>query len=59
MTHFGPICPASTGHLKTVFPLGKELQQRVHRVTLFVKLDTQEKTLAAGWGTVRLRAIKH
>ena len=48
MTHFGLICPASTGHLNTMLPLGKELQQRGHRVTLFGRLDAKSKTLAAG-----------
>ena len=35
MTHFGIICPGSTGHTNTITPLGYELQQRGHRVTLF------------------------
>ena len=48
MTHFGLICPASTGHLNTMLPLGKELQRRGHRVTLFGILDVESKTLAAG-----------
>ena len=48
MTHFGLICPASTGHLNTMLPLGKELQRRGHRVTLFGILDAQANTLAAG-----------
>ncbi len=47
MTHFGLICPATTGHLNTMLPLGKELQKRGHRVTLFGILDAQSKTLAA------------
>ena len=45
MTHFGLICPASTGHLNTMLPLGKELQRRGHRVTLFGILDAQANTL--------------
>jgi len=48
MTHFGLLCPASTGHLNTMLPLGKELQQRGHRVTLIGVLDAKPKTLAAG-----------
>ena len=48
MTHFGIICPASTGHLNPMTTLGRELQQRGHRVTLFGVLDAQPKTLAAG-----------
>ncbi|MEH2036651.1 glycosyltransferase [Nostoc sp.] len=47
MTHFGLICPATTGHLNTMIPLGKELQKRGHRVTLFGILDAKSKTLAA------------
>lgn len=48
MTHFGIICPAETGHLNTMLPLGQELQGRGHRVTLFAVPDAQPKTLAAG-----------
>ena len=48
MTHFGLICPSSTGHLHTILPLGQELKRRSHRVTLLGILDSQEKTLAAG-----------
>ncbi|MCC5611354.1 glycosyltransferase [Nostoc sp. CHAB 5834] len=47
MTHYGLICPATTGHLNTMLPLGKELQNRGHRVTLFGILDAKSKTLAA------------
>ncbi len=48
MTHFGLICPSSTGHLHTMLPLGQELKRRGHRVTLVGILDSQPKTLAAG-----------
>ncbi|MBW4670275.1 MAG: glycosyltransferase [Cyanomargarita calcarea GSE-NOS-MK-12-04C] len=48
MTHFGIICPASTGHLNTMFPLGRELQRRGHCVTLLGILDLQAKAIAAG-----------
>ena len=48
MTHFGLICPASTGHLNTMLPLGKELKRRGHRVTMIGILDAEAKTLAAG-----------
>ena len=48
MTHFGIICPGSTGPLNTMLPLGQELQQRGHRVTLCGGLDTQSKVEAAG-----------
>lgn len=47
MTHFGLICPASTGHLNTMLPLGKELQKRGHRVTFIGALDAKPKILAA------------
>ncbi len=47
MTHFGIICPGYTGPLNTMLPLGQELQQRGHRVTLFGILDAQPKTLTA------------
>jgi len=56
MTHFGIICPGSTGPLNTMLPLGQELQRRGHRVTLFGILDTQPKALAAG---VEYGAIGH
>ncbi len=48
MTHYGLICPASTGHWNTMLPLGKELQQRGHRVTLIGVPDAQPKAQAAG-----------
>ncbi|MEH1967250.1 glycosyltransferase [Nostoc sp.] len=48
MVHFGIICPSSTGHLNTMLPLGQELQQRGHRITLFGLLDAEPKTLVAG-----------
>lgn len=48
MTHFGIICPPTTGHLHTMLPLGQELQRRNHHVTLFGLLDAQSKTIASG-----------
>lgn len=48
MTHYGLICPASTGHWHTMLPLGKALQQRGHRVTLIGIADAQPKAQAAG-----------
>lgn len=48
MTHFGILCPASTGHLNSMIPLGHELLCRGHRVTVFNFLDAKEKTLASG-----------
>lgn len=54
MTHFGIICPGSTGHMNPMTTLGYELQQRGHRVTLFGVLDMEPKTVAAG---LEFRAI--
>jgi UDP:flavonoid glycosyltransferase YjiC (YdhE family) len=48
MTHFGIYCPAATGHLNTMIPLGNELLRRGHRVTVFNLLDAKAKTLASG-----------
>jgi MGT family glycosyltransferase len=42
------MCPATTGHLNTILPLGKALQQRGHQVILFGLLDAEAKALAAG-----------
>jgi zeaxanthin glucosyltransferase len=49
MTHFGILCLKATGHLNTMFPLGHELQQRGHRVTIFSAIDAQSKIEAAGF----------
>jgi zeaxanthin glucosyltransferase len=54
MTHLGLLCPAETGHLNTMLPLGQELQQRGHQVTFFGIVDAQAKVLAAG---LEFRAI--
>ncbi|BFM38251.1 hypothetical protein [Synechocystis sp. LKSZ1] len=48
MTHYGLICPATTGHLNTMLPLGKALQERGHTVTSIGVADAQGKTLATG-----------
>lgn len=48
MTHFGIICPASTGHLNPMTTLGYELQRRGHRVTVVGVLDAQKKAESAG-----------
>lgn len=50
MAHFGIFCPPGIGHFNTMFPLGKELQNRGHNVTYFGFLDTQSKVLEAGLG---------
>ncbi|MCM2369947.1 glycosyltransferase [Aporhodopirellula aestuarii] len=54
MKHFGLVCPATTGHLNTILPLGKELRNRGHRVTLFGKLDAEEAVANAGIGFVAI-----
>ncbi len=48
MTHIGLLCPAETGHLNTMLPLGQEMQRRGHKVTFFGIVDAQAKVLAAG-----------
>lgn len=50
MTHFGIICPGATGHLNTMFPLGRELQRRGHRVTVFGTPKIESKVLAVNLG---------
>jgi MGT family glycosyltransferase len=48
MTHFGIVSPPVTGHLNPWAALGRELQQRGHRVTVFNILDVEHKILAEG-----------
>lgn len=48
MTHFGILCPADTGNLNVMIPLGYELLRRGHRVTVVGFLDARSKTLASG-----------
>jgi zeaxanthin glucosyltransferase len=48
MTHLGLLCPAETGHLNTILPLGQEMQRRGHKVTFFGIVDAKAKVLAAG-----------
>ena len=48
MTHFGILCPPSTGHLNPMTTLGSELVHRGHRVTLFGFPDAASTTLASG-----------
>ncbi|WP_414583425.1 glycosyltransferase [Scytonema sp. PCC 10023] len=47
MTHFGILCLEATGHLNTIFPLGRELQRRGHCVTVFSSAGAQTKAQAA------------
>ncbi|MEY2833156.1 MAG: hypothetical protein RLZZ574_2415 [Cyanobacteriota bacterium] len=49
MIHFGILCLKATGHLNTMFPLGHELQQRGHRVTIFSAPVAKPKVEAAGF----------
>lgn len=54
MTHFGIICPTSTGHLNPMTTLGYELQKRGHKVTVVGILDAEKKAYDAG---LEFRAI--
>ena len=48
MTHFGIICPVSSGHLNPMTTLGYELIRRGHRVTVFNFIDAKDKALESG-----------
>ena len=48
MTHFGIITPPVSGHINPWAALGRELQQRGHRVTLFGIPDVEAKVLREG-----------
>jgi zeaxanthin glucosyltransferase len=48
MIHLGLLCPAETGHLHTMLPLGQEMQRRGYKVTFFGIVDAKVKVLAAG-----------
>jgi zeaxanthin glucosyltransferase len=47
MAHVGLLCPTATGHLNPLLPLGRELQRRGHRVTVFQVADAQATVEAA------------
>jgi len=47
MTHFGILCPPTSGHLNPMTALGYELQRRGHRVTLFGVIDVKTNAVAA------------
>ncbi len=49
MTHFGIICPGSTGHFNTMFPLVRELQRRAHQITIFGTPALQQRVQEAGF----------
>jgi MGT family glycosyltransferase len=48
MSHFGIISPPVSGHLNPMAALGRTLQQKGHRVTVFQLLDLETKILAEG-----------
>lgn len=48
MPRIGLICPAATGHLNTMLPLGVELASRGHAVTLVNFFDAQAQAFHAG-----------
>ena len=48
MTHFGILCPPAIGHLNPICALGKELQHRGNRVTLFQVPDIESKVTTTG-----------
>jgi zeaxanthin glucosyltransferase len=48
MTHFGIISPPVSGHLHPFSALGRELQERGHRVTCFQMPDLEDKVRAEG-----------
>ncbi len=48
MTHFGIICPSSSGHMNPMCTIGCELKKRGHRVTIIGMADAEKKTLAVG-----------
>ncbi|KAB8331115.1 glycosyltransferase [Scytonema tolypothrichoides VB-61278] len=48
MTHFGILCPAAIGHLNPMCALGRELQRRGHRVTLFQEPEIESKVKTVG-----------
>jgi zeaxanthin glucosyltransferase len=59
MTHFGILCPPSTGHLNPMTALGRELQRRGHCVTLFGIADAQSKALVAGLNFCMIGESQH
>jgi zeaxanthin glucosyltransferase len=48
MSHFGILCPSAIGHLNPMCSIGRELQRRGHRVTLFGVPDVGVKVAKAG-----------
>jgi zeaxanthin glucosyltransferase len=48
MTHFGIICPPYPGHLNPLSALGRELQNRGHRITILQVSDLETKVRSEG-----------
>lgn len=48
MTHFGVICPPFPGHLNPMAALGRELQQRGHRITILQYPDVEPLVRSEG-----------
>ena len=48
MVHFGIICPPYPGHLNPLSALGRELQNRGHRVTILQVSDLESKIRSEG-----------
>lgn len=49
MNHFGILCLGATGHLNTMFPLGRELKKRGHKVTFLSNPKAQIPVQTAGF----------
>ncbi|MCH2245719.1 hypothetical protein WH8501_06760 [Crocosphaera watsonii WH 8501] len=47
MKHIGLYCPAETGHLHTMLPLGQGLQKKGYQITFFGVPDAETKIRAA------------
>lgn len=58
MPHIGLYCPAETGHLHTMLPLGRELQRRGHLVTFLGVPDAEEKVRTAQLDFMPIGATK-
>lgn len=48
MTHYGLICPNTTGHLNTMLPLGVELKKRGHLVTYIGLSEAESAVIKSG-----------
>lgn len=59
MSHFGIICPATSGHLNPVISVGQTLQKRGHRVTLLGVADVEAKALWAGFDFYKIGAAEY